>query len=88
MKEDPLDSYIYPYLKKSSLELASRGPDGEGLWVDENNKIGFAHRRLSIIDTREVSNQPMIDPENSNCIVFNGEIYNFKEIQILDRPRL
>lgn len=58
---------------------AHRGPDGEGIWVHSNNHIGFAHRRLSIIDL-STGNQPMSGPDN-NWIVHNGEIYNYIELK-------
>ena len=45
------------------------------------NGIGLGHNRLSIIDLSEEANQPMIDAETGNVIVFNGEIYNYQEIR-------
>lgn len=59
--------------------LAHRGPDGKGLHVD--GPLGLGHRRLSIIDLRAVANQPMHSPDNRWTIVFNGEIYNFRELK-------
>ncbi|MBL4697440.1 MAG: asparagine synthase (glutamine-hydrolyzing) [Phycisphaerales bacterium] len=65
--------------------ILHRGPDGHGLWqsTKDNNNYGaiLAHTRLSIIDLREVSSQPMVDEKTGVCLVFNGEIYNFKEIK-------
>jgi len=55
---------------------AHRGPDGEGMYFDN---VSFGHRRLAIIDTSVEANQPMI--YKHYVIVFNGEIYNFKEIK-------
>ena len=57
---------------------AHRGPDGEGIWIHENNIVGFAHRRLSIIDL-DNGKQPMRD-EEGNWVCFNGEIYNYREL--------
>lgn len=54
-----------------------RGPDFQGIWVDE--KIAFAHQRLSIIDLTSSSNQPFV--KNDLIIVFNGEIYNYKDLK-------
>lgn len=62
--------------------MFNRGPDGEGIWFSNDEKVCLAHRRLSIIDPSENSNQPMIDPINGNIIVFNGEIYNYKKLKI------
>ena len=63
-------------LIKMNHEMASRGPDGSGIWVSEDNKTGLCHRRLSIIDIDARSNQPMFFKHYS--IVFNGEIYNYQ----------
>ncbi|MFH2011549.1 MAG: asparagine synthase (glutamine-hydrolyzing) [Pseudomonadota bacterium] len=61
--------------------IAHRGPDDEGLFCKE--KIGLGHRRLSIIDLSTAGHQPMWTSDKSLCIVFNGEIYNYKEIRLL-----
>ena len=53
-----------------------RGPDDGAVWAHPSQKVGFAHRRLSIIDLADGS-QPMVAP-NGNCIVFNGEIMEKK----------
>jgi asparagine synthase (glutamine-hydrolysing) len=58
---------------------AHRGPDGEGAWCHPRGRVGFAHRRLSIIDL-EGGAQPMTDGAG-NWIVFNGEIYNYPELR-------
>jgi asparagine synthase (glutamine-hydrolysing) len=73
-------------VNRKSLELSSevirhRGPDGNGNWVSENNRIGFAHRRLAIIDLSLAAHQPMLDQANNLVIVFNGEIYNYKALR-------
>lgn len=54
-----------------------RGPDNQSVWNDEF--IAFAHQRLSIIDLNEAANQPFV--KGQLVIVFNGEIYNYKELQ-------
>ena len=56
-----------------------RGPDAGDYFV--KNNLGLGHRRLSIIDTSERSNQPMVSNSTTWHIIFNGEIYNFKEIK-------
>ena len=61
--------------------MHSRGPDGEGLWISEDRRIGLAHRRLAIIDLTEAGAQPMLDPDTGNRIVFNGEIYNYQSLR-------
>ncbi len=59
--------------------IAHRGPDGEGTWVHPNRFAGFGHLRLSIIDL-QTGDQPMTD-ESGSWIVYNGEIYNYLELQ-------
>jgi asparagine synthase (glutamine-hydrolysing) len=66
-------------ISKMLAPLEPRGPDGAGVFVQ--GKLGFGHRRLSILDPASTSEQPMIDPELGLGIVFNGCIYNFKELR-------
>lgn len=61
--------------------MRNRGPDAAGLWVSEDRHIGLAHRRLSIIDLSEAGAQPMRDPQTGNVVIFNGEIYNYRELR-------
>jgi len=61
--------------------LAHRGPDGKGTFVSKDKKVGLGHRRLSIIDLSEKGAQPMTDEKEEIQIVYNGEVYNFKEIR-------
>jgi asparagine synthase (glutamine-hydrolysing) len=60
--------------------IAHRGPDGAGKWQCIDQSVGLVHRRLSIIDLSNAAAQPMIG-ENGAVIVFNGEIYNYKELR-------
>lgn len=60
--------------------LAHRGPDSEGLWSPATGGLVLAHRRLSIQDLSAHGNQPMLSSDARYSVVFNGEIYNFKEI--------
>ncbi|MEZ4933746.1 MAG: asparagine synthase (glutamine-hydrolyzing) [Saprospiraceae bacterium] len=59
--------------------LAHRGPDAGAIYQD--GKAALGHRRLSIIDLSELSNQPMLSHDGRYIIVFNGELYNFKEVK-------
>jgi asparagine synthase (glutamine-hydrolysing) len=61
--------------------LVNRGPDGAGLWIAPDQRVGFAHRRLAIIDLSDAGAQPMLDTETGNKIVFNGEIYNYRPLR-------
>lgn len=63
-------------LRRMRDALAHRGPDGAGLWIDPNHRIGLAHRRLSIVDLSPDADQPMWSVDRSAVVVFNGEIYN------------
>ncbi len=67
-------------LKKMADTLAHRGPDGEGFFINENGNVGFAHRRLSIIDLSKAAAQPMHYMQRYT-IVYNGEIYNYRELK-------
>ncbi len=66
-------------LERMTAKLAPRGPDDQGLYVDD--KVGFGHRRLSVIDLSEHSHQPMIDESLELVLVFNGAIYNYRELR-------
>jgi asparagine synthase (glutamine-hydrolysing) len=66
-------------LKKMALAVSHRGPDDGGLFIDSS--VGLGHRRLAIIDLSEKGRQPMADDKGEVYIVFNGEIYNFKELR-------
>ncbi len=63
----------------ATASLAHRGPDFHDVYVDEWVCLG--HRRLSIIDTREIAHQPMWDESGRWCIVYNGEIFNYRELR-------
>jgi asparagine synthase (glutamine-hydrolysing) len=59
--------------------MVARGPDSNGLW--SSGPIAFGHRRLKIIDLSEKGAQPMVDPELGLTVVFNGCIYNYRELR-------
>jgi len=60
--------------------MGHRGPDGEGFWTDPRGRVAFAHRRLSIIDIAG-GRQPMCSDDGRIALVFNGEIYNYRELR-------
>src|SRR5258708_26433552 len=68
--------------------LVHRGRDGDGLHVDA--PVALGHRRLSIIDLSDAAREPMTNEDGSLWLVFNGEIYNFRQLreELVDRHRL
>ncbi|HEY5825094.1 MAG TPA: asparagine synthase (glutamine-hydrolyzing), partial [Cyclobacteriaceae bacterium] len=66
-------------INAATQALNQRGPDFQDIYIEEFVCLG--HRRLSIIDTRNVANQPMWDDSKRYCIIFNGEIFNYKELK-------
>lgn len=75
-------------LEKIVLSQHHRGPDNSSVWISEDAKVALGHNRLSIIDLTTAANQPMKTADESLVIVFNGEIYNYKELinQLSDYP--
>ncbi|WP_413570365.1 asparagine synthase (glutamine-hydrolyzing) [Bdellovibrio sp. HCB117] len=70
-----------PYISGMRDTMEHRGPDGAGVWVSENKKVGFGHRRLAIIDLSTSAIQPMSNEDGSIWVTFNGEIYNHADIR-------
>lgn len=79
-----LNNTISPsQLRQATDLMLHRGPDAEGFYFSENEKVGLGHRRLSILDLSESANQPMFSHDGRYVIVFNGEVYNFNELKLL-----
>jgi asparagine synthase (glutamine-hydrolysing) len=68
-------------LKRMGDPIFSRGPDDSGFWYDGEYSVGFAHRRLSILDLSPAGHQPMRSASSRYVIAFNGEIYNHLDIR-------
>jgi asparagine synthase (glutamine-hydrolysing) len=66
-------------VERMSGQMQRRGPDGSGAW--RRGPLAFAHRRLTIIDLSAAGEQPMIDSELGLSLVFNGCIYNYRELR-------
>jgi asparagine synthase (glutamine-hydrolysing) len=66
-------------LQRMAEVLAHRGPDEQGLYI--SGPVGFAHRRLSIIDLVS-GQQPMESPDGQVCLIYNGELYNYPELKV------
>ena len=61
--------------------MISRGPDGAGIWLSPDRRVGLVHRRLSVIDLTDGGAQPMSSIDGGLTITFNGEIYNYRELR-------
>ncbi len=68
-------------LLRTRDSMARRGPDAVGEWHSAGGRMSMGHRRLSIIDIDESGNQPMTSPDGRYVIIFNGEIYNYRELR-------
>ena len=75
-------------IQKMNTKIAHRGPDDAGVFVGENISLG--HRRLSIIDLSQMAHQPMTTPDGRFTVIYNGELYNFKELkkELVEDPEL
>jgi asparagine synthase (glutamine-hydrolysing) len=62
-------------------QMAARGPDDVGEWIANDGRLGFGHRRLSIIDLTDAGTQPMVSADGTLVVTFNGEIYNYRELR-------
>jgi asparagine synthase (glutamine-hydrolysing) len=67
------------HISAATRSLEKRGPDHQDVYADE--WVGLGHRRLSIIDTSSIAHQPMWDESKRYCIIFNGEIFNYRELK-------
>lgn len=69
------------WLSYASDAIHHRGPDASGQWWSADGRVGLAHQRLAIIDLSPGGHQPMADRTDKLHIVFNGEIYNYRELK-------
>jgi len=76
-----IGSFAPELLAQANRLQSHRGPDAEGTWVASQSCVGLGHTRLSIIDLTPMGAQPMQAQEGSVVLVFNGEIYNFRELR-------
>jgi asparagine synthase (glutamine-hydrolysing) len=68
-------------LEKMTSIMSHRGPDDSGIWIDAPQGLALGHRRLSVLDLSPAGHQPMISAGQRFVIVFNGEIYNHRELR-------
>ena len=74
-------------LRRMLDALRHRGPDDTGTHIEAGSGIALGHNRLSIIDLSSGGHQPMVNPPNGEVLTFNGEIYNFRELQMRSRGK-
>ncbi|HBH47295.1 MAG TPA: asparagine synthase (glutamine-hydrolyzing) [Bacteroidales bacterium] len=80
-RSDFNEDEIRGQLRLMNDTLTHRGPDDNGLWMENDFGVGFGQTRLSIIDLTDSGHQPMVDPSTGSSISFNGEIFNYREIK-------
>ena len=68
-------------LQRMADTIANRGPNDAGYWSDVEQRVGFGHRRLSIVDLSPAGHQPMVSGDGRYVIAFNGEIYNHMDFR-------
>ncbi|MEZ5664496.1 MAG: asparagine synthase (glutamine-hydrolyzing) [Burkholderiaceae bacterium] len=79
-------------LRRMTDAMPWRGPDAQGHWISParagGQQVLFGHRRLAILDLSPLGVQPMVLPETGDCVVLNGEIYNYEQLraELADRP--
>src|SRR2546422_3184972 len=82
---DPSKRWSAGELESHALRMAAalrhRGPDDHGVWVDPDAGLALSHSRLAILDLSAEGHQPMFSACGRYVIVFNGEIYNFRDLQ-------
>lgn len=69
-------------LTKLMASMRHRGPDDSASWFSQDGRISLGHNRLSIIDLSAGGRQPMLNEQNGDVLVFNGEIYNFQHLRV------
>src|SRR5688500_18394733 len=72
---------LMAHAARMTAPIAHRGPDDDGLWVDPDAGVAFGFRRLAILDLSPQGHQPMHSPSGRFVTLFDGEVYNFKELR-------
>jgi asparagine synthase (glutamine-hydrolysing) len=80
-KDTSLLNHSVKHVDNMLNKMEKRGPDNRGKFLSKSNKVVLGHNRLSIQDLDKRSNQPFVSKDGRYTLVFNGEIYNFKELR-------
>ncbi len=75
----PLDRRAW--VEWGSQRMKARGPDDDGFWADEGAGVALGFRRLAVLDPTPAGHQPMVDEVSGSVLVFNGEIYNHRDLR-------
>jgi len=81
-KEPGNSSDLLSLIGPMTDQLAHRGPDDEGQWVEAESGLALGFRRLAIIDLTPLGHQPMVSASGRYVMIFNGEVYNFKRLRM------
>ena len=81
LKGDTGEAELAATARVMGQAIRHRGPDGEGVWANGETGVALAHQRLSIIDLSEAGRQPMVSSCGGYVLVYNGELYNTKELR-------
>lgn len=81
VREDKTPTQCLKIGQEMALAIAHRGPDASDIWTDPDHPLVLAHRRLAIIDLSDAGRQPMHSPTGRYVVSYNGEIYNYLELQ-------
>ena len=73
--------FVPGLMDRMNAAQAHRGPDGSGVFERPELEVALGHVRLAILDLSDFAAQPMISPDGRYVLVYNGEIYNFAELQ-------
>jgi asparagine synthase (glutamine-hydrolysing) len=81
LKGSSEEGQLTEFAGRMAALLESRGPDGDGVWVDKTQGMALAHRRLAIIDLTPTGQQPMVSGSGRYVMTYVGEVYNFPELR-------